>query len=66
MNKIGDRDPACLCTPSTLWLERRYDGQWDDGFNDLPLEQRTCLVCKASQTREIQLSSNDQKQFIDR
>lgn len=49
--------PACHCVPSTTWESRRRDGTWDDGFVDggVVLEQRTCLRCGSSQSREVAL-----------
>lgn len=41
--------PDCFCTPSTPWDSRRYDGVWHEEL----LEQRTCLTCGASFTREL-------------
>lgn len=41
--------PDCGCKSSVPWERRRYDGTW----NELSLEQRTCLECGFSLTREI-------------
>lgn len=48
------REPKCHCTNSTLWIERRYDGifKFEDKFIK-NLEQRTCLACGASLSREV-------------
>lgn len=46
--------PACHCVPSTTWASRTYDGTWDEDPGGGVLEQRTCRVCSASFTREVQ------------
>lgn len=45
--------PACGCATSTAWLSRRRDGEWNEDVAGGVLEQRTCLFCGYSLTREV-------------
>lgn len=51
-SELGLRWPHCNCMQSTLWSSRKVDGRWTMGGDEPEMEQRTCLACGASKSRE--------------
>ena len=45
--------PHCHCAAPTPWVKRKLDGPWSMGPGEPALEQRTCLVCGFSTSREV-------------
>ena len=45
--------PHCHCATPTPWAKRKVDGPWSMGPGEPMLEQRTCLACGFSKSREV-------------